>query len=163
MFDESLVSIIFRLINFGALIGLGVYVFKRYFLHDIIEKINQEGLEKESLRHQVQELDDKSNVLSGEIVEQEQLCHKLSERVEQWHHFFNEDIERKRKENQEFHAKAVERLEKQKKFLEQELMMNEVFPQAMDQIKLQLMKDFSDPAKNKNFLADIIGHIEKRA
>lgn len=161
MFDESPVSIIFRLINFAALIGLAVFIFKRYFLADITEKIHLEEVEKDTLRHQIGQLDQQGNILCHEIVEQEELCKKLAQKVSQWHQIFNHELEQARKENMVLRVKSAERAERQKKFIEHEQLMNAVFPQAIEQIQSQLIKEFSAADRNKTFVIDVIDHMKK--
>lgn len=163
MFDDSIVTILFRLINFVALIALAIVLFKRYFLSDITEKIDQEEVEKDTLRHNIIILEQQGNALSDNMIEQEQLCLKLSDRVEQWHHVFNQEIEKKRKDNLDLRIKTAERNEMQKKMITQDRLMAAIIPQAIEQVQTTLIKKFSAPDKNKNFVFDIIDHIKKRS
>lgn len=163
MFDESIVNIVFRLINFVALLGFAAYIYKRYFFSDITEKINQEETEKETLCHQIGELDQQSNTLSHEIIAQEEHCKELQTRVTQWQHVFNQEMETRRKDSLNLRIKSAERADRQKKFVEQEDLINAVFPQAIEQINSSLINTFSDSDRNEKFIADIIGIMKKRS
>lgn len=161
MFDESLVAIIFRILNFVALIGLFTFVFKKYFRNDIEQTIENDRLEKINLNTRISELEHRGSDLSEEIIKQEKLCAHLISRTDQWKAAFEKDIEQRRQEQQVLHIKATERAERQAATIVRERLIKAVLPKALDSAHNQLEESFEKSEHGKDFVRSILAHMKK--
>ena len=79
-----LVAVIFRFINFFALIALGIFFFKRYVLTDILLKIAQKKAYLETLFAQQAMLEKEQLILNEYLKEDAQLCEKFKMKIDEW-------------------------------------------------------------------------------
>jgi hypothetical protein len=159
MFGESITSIVFRLINFAALAGFFVYIFKKYMQHGIEESIEQDKQHEIDVNNRIIEINHRSSELSEEIINQEKLCQYLLERADQWKVAFDRDMQEKQHEQQVQHLKAVERAERQADTLAYEHMIQGILPHAIEEAQAQLIASFAEEGKNKVFVHDIIHYL----
>ncbi len=161
MFDESLVTIIFKLLNFAALLGLGFFIFKRYFQNDIIETIENTQLEEINLNTRISELGMRGSELSREIIDQEKLCDYLKDRTDQWNEAFKKDVEYRRQCQKVLDEHMAERTDKQINSILQERMRRAILPEALKQVHSQLVESFESKSQGKEFVQNILDYMKK--
>lgn len=161
MFVELLVTIIFRLLNFAALIGLFIYIYKKYFQNEIEASIEHDRLAEINLNTRIDEMQQRNAELSKEIITQEKLCEYLNERTSQWKVAFQKNTKQRQTEQQARTKKAVERAKQQVKTIEYERMVQSVLPKALERAHNQLKKSFDQKAHGKAFVQDILSYMKK--
>ena len=161
MFAELLISIIFRLLNFAALIGLFIYIYKKYLQNDIEASIEHDRLAEINLNTRIDEMQQRSSELSEEIIKQEKLCTYLNERTAQWKVAFEKDMKERQAEQQAIHKQTVNRAHQQIKTIEYERMAQAILPKALERARNQLKKSFDQKAHGKAFVGDILSHMKK--
>lgn len=163
MFGESIITILFRLLNFAALMGLFAFIFKKYMQEGIEKSIEQERLDEIHVNNHIIEVDHRSSQLSQELVDQEKLCRQLLERTNQWRSAFNEDMHKKQREQQVLQLQVLDRAKRQAKTITHERMAQAVLPKAIEEARMHLIETFAHAEKNKAFVLDIVHHIKKSA
>ena len=123
MFVELLVTIIFRLLNFAALIGLFIYIYKKYFQNEIEASIEHDRLAEINLNTRIDEMQQRNAELSEEIITQEKLCEYLNERTSQWKVAFKKILNKDKLNNKQVTKKAAERAKQQAKTIAYERMV----------------------------------------
>lgn len=161
MFGESFITILFRLLNFAALIALFAYIFKKYMRHDIEQAIEHHRLEETNITNQIEENTLHGSKLSEEIRQQENLCQHLIARANQWKLAFGQEQQKKQLEIHAIQQKCLERIQRQARAIERERIIQAVLPKAVEKAQAQLMQSFTQENKNRQFIDDIIAHMKK--
>ncbi len=159
MLHESWVSIAFRLINFGVLIGLAYYLYKRYFKNRIDDKMTQKEALLKGLEEQGYFLEGKAHDLEIQLKEQEYRGNRLKEKMREWADAVAQ-LQHKHQEEQRLYAtQAASRVIKKNKLLEQKVLHKEVLPGVLAQAQTELMKQFANDAQSKRYVHDIIQRL----
>lgn len=161
MFAESFTNILFRLLNFAALMGLFAFIFKKYMYHDIEESIKHDQLEEININTRISEIDHRGSELSEEIIKQEKLCKHLVTRADQWNSAFEKEVKEKQNEQQALHKKIVVRAELQAQTIANERMIHAVLPKAIETARNKLTQSFASETKSNEFVQGIIAHMKK--
>jgi GMP synthase PP-ATPase subunit len=161
MFGESIVTILFRLLNFVALMALFTFIFKKYMKKDIEESIEHDKQDEINMNNHIIEASHRSQELSEEIINQEKLCKYLLDRTDQWHATFDESMQEKKHEKYALQLKEIERTKRQTQAIADEHLRQVVLPKAIAESRAQLTASFAHESKNKAFVHDIISHIKK--
>lgn len=82
--NQVIIAVIFRLINFGIVIGFAAYLFRKYGLPFVDIMIAQKDAEKELLLSQQLLLEQKQAELDGLIKQDIMLCESLKLKINQW-------------------------------------------------------------------------------
>ena len=158
---ELLFVVIFKFLNFAALMGLFVFIFKKYFRSDIEAAIEHEHLVEVNLNTRISEMEHRSSELSEDIIKQKKLCEYLIARTAEWKVAFEKDVEQRRHEQKELQKQAAKRAEQQVQTIAHERMIKSVLPKALEYAHNQLTESFKSPAQGKGFVQDILNHMEK--
>lgn len=161
MFAESLVTIIFRILNFAALMGLFAFIFKKYFRKDIEASIENDRLTEINLNTRISEIEHRSSELSESIIKQEKLCQHLVARTSEWKLAFEKDVKLRQQEQQTLHKRSRERAERQAKTIAHERLVQAVLPKALEAARNKLKKSFETSAHSKEFVQGILAHMKK--
>lgn len=161
MFDESIITIIFRLINFAALVGLFYYMFVKYLLPDIKSDIQLHEQEAEAQKTSIEQLENRNNQLSQKIIDQEILCSKLMQRVEQWRTAFERESEHNNRDLEEIRIKTTHRLKRQQDMMAHKKIMSIVVPKALEKAEQDEIQYFSQDSAQKDYIREIIAHVTK--
>ena len=161
MFAESIITIIFRILNFAALIGLFAFMFKKYFRKEIETSIENDRLAEINLHTRIIEIEHRGSELSEEIIKQEKLCQHLVARTDQWKVAFEKDIKLRQLEQQALRKLMAERAERQAKSIAYERVIQAVLPTALERARTRLAKSFANPADGKEFVQTILNHMKK--
>ena len=161
MFAELLVTIIFKILNFVALIGLFIFIFKKYFRNEIEAAIEHDHLEEVNLNTRIKEIEQRGSELSEEIFKQEKLCEYLNARTSQWQIAFEKNTEQKQREQQELHRRATDRAKLQAQTIAYERTIQAVLPKALATACNKLKGSFEGSAGGKDLVKDILNHMKK--
>lgn len=161
MFDLPWTTIIFKFLNFAALIALALYIFKKYFLHDIKEKISDKDKYEADLTHEIITLESSGSNLSDQIIKQEKLCQYLIDKTNQWNAVFQQDLKTQLEHKNKISQQMCDRTERQSQALSQERVMTHVLPQAVNKALENLKQIYRQSEQNTIFVHAIIEHIKK--
>lgn len=89
--NQVVVAVIFRLINFGVVIGLAVYFFRKYALPLFYTMIAQKDAEKELLLSQQLLLEQKQAELDSLIEQDVFVCESFKLKVDEWRSFVEKE------------------------------------------------------------------------
>lgn len=161
MFDESIITIVFRLLNFAALIGLFVFLYRRYFKHEIEQDIERERLDQINIHETIKQLDIRSQELTGTIIDQENLCKQLIVRTTEWKQAWDKDAIKQYDDKQLLERKTLERAQKQQAMIKERKIAQDVLSQAIEHARQELIAHFAQPKNGQLFIVDILAMMEK--
>lgn len=159
MFNDSYITILFKLLNFAALIALFVYIFKKYFLKEIESGISQECKHKSDLEQTIVTLQETSLKLSDNLDNQEKLCHYLNQQLEKWKSAFEKDFKAQQEQKNRVYQEIFKKTEKQARYIAQEHIIHTVVPEALEKARAYLNSSFSSPQQSAAYVGDIIKQL----
>lgn len=164
MFINSFfIAVIFRLINFCAVIFLIGFAFKKYFLSDFLLKIAQKKSYLEALFTQQIMLEKEQTVLNEQLKEDALLCEKFKIKIDEWkatiHNEHKKLLQEQKNITQLIELRAINRSE----YKEKERIQNKVLEQVTDQLEHSLVDYFQDPRHEEEYLEKILFFMNERA
>src|SRR5579872_3810288 len=82
--NEDIVAIIFRIINFISVIGLGIFLFKKYVAADIWDMIRRKKDAHQALIDEQAVLEHKQTELNRLLKEESVLCVEIRVKIDTW-------------------------------------------------------------------------------
>lgn len=163
MFEhETLVSFVFRWLNFGILVGLGVYFFKRYGLLAIKERMATHDELLNQLQHRKEALKGNQRALERQSEEQELLCTQLGAKIERWYTVVEQRAQQQRMEQEQQQEKIVKRVALQTDYKQKKHAYKQVMPQVLQQATAQLQDQFASEQTGQQFIVRLIEDMERR-
>ena len=158
----TIIAIIFRLFNFGLIIVLSLYVFKKYILDNIVVTMTKKESEKEFLLNQQQLFGQKRLALQELVQNDTILCKQLKFKIDEWKRIATEEDMLQKK-------KSIERKDEiKKKYLKKRELQQKVLIQlrVADKIASDLQESLSEYFKNdrvgEKYLKEIVHFMHER-
>lgn len=154
-------SIFFRLLNFGVLVALGVYIFYKYMLNGIQQKIAQQKALHENKERQKELLHEENEKIKQSIVVQAQLGEALLYKVIQW----SEQVELERAARKKNYEKLRVQQEKKDEIrraqLELDALKKTVIPVAVEKARNELVQKFAVENNGEHYLNSLMAIMNK--
>ncbi len=161
MVHSSLISIVFRLINFAVLIGFAYYLFKKYFKNRIDEKIAQKEALLKGLEEQGYFLEAKTIHLENQRIEQEKRAGQMRQKIDDWCLAVAAQNNKKQEELRASAARVAERVAAINTLLQYDVWRKNVLPVAIKDAKQKLTQEFSEHERADTYIHHILHHLKK--
>lgn len=163
MYDiNSLVAILFRIINFSVFVGIAIYFFKKKVVTSAKEKINEKEVYLKSLQEQDRMLDNQYYQLADQLRKQNEQCHVLLQKIKSWK-AADQDVREKKIQQQQYdQARMQSRAELIQKMINQKKIERYALQKAVDNAKQELQKKFSKQAVGEAFVHDILVNLGRK-
>ena len=158
---EELLSIIFRLANFGILVFICVYLFKRYILPTIKDQMYREQEEQHTIKDRHKEIRKQEKIVAAFAYDQEKLCRILQERVNRWRRVQEDHGEKREQEKERRMRFLQDRVMRQEQGFEQQQMLRSIVPRAINTVEHTLQETFKSPEQGHKYTQDIIKQLRK--
>lgn len=153
---ENIISIAFRIINFGIIVFIFVYATKKYLLKAVKERIFARNSYFQNLKKNLDNYINRSRNLDTEIIEQEQLSKRLINKIEIWNNSF-----------ENLQAKKIEELALIKEKINHKLLIQEnnvtldnirktILPDVIKKAQDKLTQDFESVQKKQIYQNELI-------
>lgn len=153
MFSEyPFITFLFRIVNFGALFGLGYFLYRRYFKFRIEEKINQKEALVKGLEEQGQALEGRALFLHQQLSSQAKNINELKLKIDDWQAAVKTSQNRLAQERIQCAQKAAQRVEIKNDHLMQAYYKQAVVAEALAQAQKELEHEYADTARNRQFI-----------
>jgi hypothetical protein len=161
MHIPEIVSIAFKLINFAALITLGIYLFKRFALPDIQLQISKKQQKQADLFLQNQLLKEQAKAMDFTIAEQQSVSRGLLQKIDLWksliaHHNLEQDKEKKAR-----YLSLAQKATTQQSYIALKHVEKKALLPALEQARKDLIHDYQAMPLGQSFIANVIEKIEK--
>lgn len=158
---ETLVTIVFRLINFGTLIAVGVYIYRTYIADVLRKQILEREFFQAELRAQACLFDEKRCMQMATNNNQKELFELLKQRMAAW----SQAVQEQQKKGDAARAKravAVHEYARMRaqKIVEQRV-LQEALPQALDEAARELEHYFASQEKQHIYVATALTSQKK--
>ena len=157
-----IISILFRLINFGILIAAFIYIYKKYIHSALVNGMQHERDLLKKLEHKKKDISLKSKHLSQQLINDKEIIHDLSNKIEVWSR--NETAS---KDERELYKKLfLEKLKKQAHFkqlrIAEYMLEKESIEAIIENTKEQLIKEL-DHKQATEYMRSIIKSLSKKS
>lgn len=158
--SKEIVAIIFKAINFAALVWIFKYAFQNYLLPGLKEKLAAKFALFKRLEDKNQDLALQVELVDKESKDQEKLFELLKEKIKTW------DQEVKKQENkdmldqQKINNSHKIRIEIQAQNIHSQKLLSEVFPRVIAGTFKQLEQKFKQEQEAEKFFRNIIDYMK---
>ncbi len=159
---EQVVNIVFRLLNFVAIISLAVYVFKAYVLDLVKQQMADQEATERGMQLQRDAMARRQEEITGEIDQDAQLCMELKQRVDRWRRVIDTQQAQQKKEQEKCMQRLQQALQKKVERLVYNRVLKKVMPRALADARAQLGEKYCDAQQGRLFTNAIIAHLERR-
>lgn len=160
--NESIVAILFRLINFGVLAGVLWYMFKRYMLQDVKDQMRQKETARQDLLYHKISLEMRQQDIVQQIADQDTLGKSLTGKVQVWREAFVR-VEHEREMEKDQLKKALDqRAQLQHHYMLVAQVQKRVVPHVVAQTRTMLEQKFTSPDQAKGYLGDICAYLKQK-
>lgn len=158
---EQMITVLFKFLNFVLLLGLMLYGVKVYLLPGLKEQLTKYRAYLEGLRRSHRALQKDANVLKKGMSEDEEQQERLKKQVKQWRTVVQEqrdDLVREREERKEA---LLKRFKENKEQISLYRTYKQVVPEAIEQSRKELTKQFAHNAQQERFIKKIMIDLRK--
>lgn len=161
MHTPDIVSIIFRLINFGALIGLGIYLFKRFALNDIRLQISKKQQKLADLSLQNQLLKEQAKSMDFTLAEQQSVSRGLLQKIDLWAMLISHQENAREQEKIARQQALTQKMQTQQAYIALRDTQKKALVPAIDKARIILASHYQAMPLGQSYIAQIIKKIEK--
>lgn len=157
-----IISVVFRLINFGVIVGLITYLFMYRVLPAIYDKIKERNAEVVALHEQQESLVERHKQLLQQLQQDEKTATILKNRIDRWHQVITQEAAKREAEKQQ----QREHVQKQIEIKEYERMRIKAYDKttraAITQVQHKITQQLSDQKTNQAFFEHLINSMAMR-
>jgi len=161
LIHEELLAVIFRLVNFGVLVFISVYLFKRYVLPFVNDQMKNELAEDMAIKDRHKEIRQQEKAVAAFAQEQDKACRMLKEKVHRWRRVQDDYVHRRAQERERRIRYLNDRVARQELEFAQQKVMKEALPQAVANARQSLQHKFSLLDQRRLYINEIIAQISK--
>lgn len=160
MVEESLMTTVFKLLNVAALAGAGLYVFKTRVLKSIRNMMGEKKHQEKLLQDEKHGLNVKLKKTDDEIIQQQQLCARITNNVTRWNEVVTKEQELLLMKEQETMNEQEERAQQQSAHLTTLKIQQKVMPKAVEDAQAELERMFTQE-RSYAYMQNVVRHIRK--
>ncbi len=162
MTTSALIAIVFKLINFGVVIGLIAYLFKTRVLPMFLKKITESAATKQALQLQQEQLELRHQELVSQLAAQEIATVELKKRVDRWHKVVDKENNERRTYEDEQRAVIQKKVIYRSYEIERAKAYKQVVRSAVAHAKKEMEQALSNDQKSAHYFAHLINSLAER-
>lgn len=155
------ISIFFRLLNFGLLIALFIYLYKRYIAQTLADSMQTQRALQNALEQERDILGEKQTILDMNMQAQEALRVVLMQKIELWKSSFMSERQKHLVEKESLEKRLAEKMDVRKEQYTIEQAQQRILPLAIEKARQQLEKTFESAQKSEAYNAAIIAYLRE--
>jgi len=157
------VDVFFRILNFVVLILLLRYIFKKYMLESIKQKIEERRQFMRGLEEHLLAVKYQRDLIVAMIDKESGLSLQVHKKITLWAEAVASELKMRRREKEQIMRMVEDQAQKkQEALLIQEAQLT-IIPRALDLAQAELMNEFADPKLASLVTARVMATIRKRA
>ncbi len=161
MSATEIIAFLFKLINFGALAGLFIYLFQRKVKDRIKTKIKEKEVFWQNLQTNKQALIDQQHKLRIEIACQKDYGNALLQKIVLWHKASSLQEQAFIEEAKINAQKVYERTRTFHEKKEERELLQQIVPLAIDEARKTLEDRFAQEKNAEKYMANIFRYLKK--
>ena len=163
MVSKQGIIVLFKLLNFGVLLVIIQYLWRKYGKPYMADQLAQQREEHDGLKrtHTVLLQEKKFIARTNRIEEKERS--QLKEQLQGWRHAIEQEREVVNYEREMRQAALKKRITEQVRCVEQHQQYDKLYKAALGEVRAQLEAQYAAPAAQKQFLATMLKRMDKNA
>ena len=161
MHVPEIVSIIFRLINFGGLIALGAYLFKRFALSDIQLQISKKQQRLADLSLQNQLLKEQAKAMDFTLAEQQSVSRGLLQKIDLWQSLVSHHMVERDQEKASRQLLLAQKTKIQQDYIALQDVQKKALLPAINKARVALIADYQAMPLGQSYIEYIVKKMEK--
>ena len=159
--SHAIIGIFFRLLNFALLIGLFVYLFKKYGKSVFVELLAKKDADRESLLSEQTILEKKQSELDLLLAQEVRDCEKLREKIDVWKTVVDNEKALHEKEYEKIRMLADKKGMLRAAQAEQEHIRLMVLDELIPQLRNSLGTHFQEEKNGRAYTDAIVRFMDK--
>lgn len=155
----NIISLIFRFINVGIIIGLGYYLFKTRIRGKIDEKITQKEMLLKGLEEQGYFLEGKAQELELQLEKQAIRMSVLRQKIDEWRMSVFLEKQKQQHEQQQHQTRIANQIAVKNNYLYDKTVKETIMPAAIDQARDSIQKKLHDSDAMNHYMRTIIEYL----
>ena|SRR5438477_4395206 len=160
--NQSFVAILFKFINFFAIIAIGYFIYKKYMKADIFFLIAKKETDYQDLFTLQTTLDNKQRDLDLLLKQEAIQCQDLRSKIDAWKKIVTLEQEKQEKEHNTLLAVAKKRTTEVFQKKENQRVQNKIINTVIMDLEKTLSHDFKDSKKGDNYLESIVHFMNEK-
>ncbi|HLW73293.1 MAG TPA: hypothetical protein VKR54_04575 [Candidatus Babeliales bacterium] len=160
--NQDIIAIVFRLINFIALIGIGFFVFKKYIMPDLLLSLTRKKENQDFLFAQQAALEKQQLNLDALLKEDSVMCQEFRTKIDVWKKAVALESERHEKEQINTMAMVNKRRAHNAAQHQQKQIQNSVTHAVVIKLEKSLSLYFKNEKHNDEYLSAIVRFMDER-
>lgn len=161
MHGADIVSIVFKLINFGALIALGIYLFRRFALSGIKLQMAKRQQKLADLALQTQLLKEQAKAMDFTLAEQQSVSRGLLQKIDLWHSLVAHYMLERDQERIAREVALANKMKVQQAYIELHEVQKKALLPAIKKSRDALAQQYTAMPLGQSFISEIVRHMEK--
>jgi len=163
MSDElSFMTIFFRVVNFGLLVGVFYYFFNKYVKASLEEKMNQKESLIKGLEEQGYMLEGKQHELEMRLLAQERKTAQLKERIGEWRTAVENECKKEELEYATRFLAMTARISYKNEQIKQDRLAAKIASLALGYARTSLQEEFENEQRGHVFIKNLIARMENQ-
>lgn len=163
MLSDSMVSIFFRLINFGLFIALFIYGFKRYVYPALLEQMAEREKAHKELEQKKELLADTQFRLDEQMHTNERVHQELVAALNTWRLTFEREQQAQHKEKERIKHELEIKMHKRREVQALNALHDEVVTPAVNQAEKALRTYFTGKEHSRAYLHQLLSRMESKS
>lgn len=159
---DDIITVIFRYLNTGILVGLCYYVFKKYGMPWLQDSRQQDLRDRTIIETRLRNTQHDHDALQQKLQRDEQACTILKRKLLVWKEHVVKDRQRMNDEIAVLHVQMDERIKKQTAAYQQYMWQKQVVVPAWRKAQSDLRDVFDHAENQQQYLAQLISVMEDR-
>ena len=161
MVSKQGIIILFKLLNFGVLLGIIQYLWRKYGKPYMADQLAQQREVRDGMKrtHTVLLQEKKSIARTNRIEEKERS--QLKEQLQLWRHAIEQEREAVNHERAVRQEALKKRITDQIQCVEQHQQYDELYKKALHEVRAHLEQQYAESAAQKQFLATMLKRMDK--
>lgn len=159
IFSGPTIVITFRFINLGVIIGLILFVFKKYMLSSIKAKMYAQKALFASLQKSFHMLTRKYQLLDREINQEQQLQFELKEKIMRWRARVEEEHDQLVAQRAERNQLLAAQMKEQVKRVQEQILFKKLLPDVIEQAHKQLEQQFANEKEQEKYITSTLARM----
>lgn len=160
--NQDIVAVVFRLINFFALIGVGFFLFKKHIKPDLLNSIEKKKNDRDALSAQQAMLEKQQLTLDTLLKEDALMCQDFRAKIDEWKKVVAVEYERNEQERNNTLIKYNNRIAHIATQQEKVRVQNIVTHNVALNVEKSLSAHFKDPKQGAEYLDAIFHFMDKK-
>jgi hypothetical protein len=161
MTTSIVIPTLFRLLNFGIVVGTCVYMYRRYGRELLQEMFDRYEKHKQSLRDELVLLDARAQKLEEAFTAQHALGLRLAKNIEQWQLSVAHAIALRQIEKESLSSTLQRKAERVARHVAWISLRRECLEQAVKEATESLTAFYADPAHTQNYLGSVLSKLKE--